>query len=354
KFIKEDVPIPPDETPDNEHFLVTEAWKHSDFLCKDYILSGLEDDLIFIEGLVINEEFQVTVVIEKLSPLWKDFKNHLKHKHKEMSLEDLIVRKKEEGFYTEKKPSKKRFNRNCYNCGKAGHKSVDCRTTKKDKKKGKTNMVEKYEDIDDLEAFAAYAPVEETLSMGNSATAKIEGCGTIFLKMTSSKVVTLNNVLHISEIRKNLVSIALLVKNGFKCVFVFDKKKEEGFYTEKKPSKKRFNRNCYNCGKAGHKSVDCHTTKKDKKKGKTNMVEKYEDIDDLEAFAAYAPVEETLSMGNSATAKIEGCGTIFLKMTSSKVVTLNNVLHIFEIRKNLVSIALLVKNGFKCVFVFDK
>nr|XP_033508305.1 uncharacterized protein LOC117273285 [Nicotiana tomentosiformis] len=45
KFIKEDVPVLPDETPENERFLVTESWKYSDFLCKNYILSRLEDDL---------------------------------------------------------------------------------------------------------------------------------------------------------------------------------------------------------------------------------------------------------------------------------------------------------------------
>ena len=34
----------------------------------------------------------MAAVIEKLPPSWKDFKNYLKHKRKEMSLEDLIVR----------------------------------------------------------------------------------------------------------------------------------------------------------------------------------------------------------------------------------------------------------------------
>ena len=34
-----------DETPPEERFLVTEAWIHLDFLCKNYILSGLQDDL---------------------------------------------------------------------------------------------------------------------------------------------------------------------------------------------------------------------------------------------------------------------------------------------------------------------
>ncbi|MBM1124204.1 hypothetical protein JQN44_27390, partial [Klebsiella pneumoniae] len=44
------------------------------------------------KGLVINEHFQVAIMIEKLPPSWKDFKNYLKHKRKAMSLEDLIQR----------------------------------------------------------------------------------------------------------------------------------------------------------------------------------------------------------------------------------------------------------------------
>ncbi|KAL0340749.1 UNVERIFIED_CONTAM: hypothetical protein Sradi_4591700 [Sesamum radiatum] len=44
------------------------------------------------EGMKLSESFQVAAMIEKLPPLWKDFKNYLKHKRKEMGLEDLIVR----------------------------------------------------------------------------------------------------------------------------------------------------------------------------------------------------------------------------------------------------------------------
>ena len=43
------------------------------------------------------------------------------------------------------------------------------------------------------------------------------------LKLTFGKVLTLNNVLHVPTIRKNLVYDALLIKNGFKCVLVSDK-----------------------------------------------------------------------------------------------------------------------------------
>ena len=40
----------------------------------------------------MNDVFQVAAIIEKLPPLWKDFKNYLKHKRKEMTVKDLIVR----------------------------------------------------------------------------------------------------------------------------------------------------------------------------------------------------------------------------------------------------------------------
>ena len=70
------------------------------------------------------------------------------------------------------------------------------------------------------EEFATYtlAEYDEDLFMGNTTIARIAGTGKVMLKMRSGMVLTLNNVLHVPTIRKNLVSAALLVKNGFKCV----------------------------------------------------------------------------------------------------------------------------------------
>ncbi|XP_019231628.1 PREDICTED: uncharacterized protein LOC109212431 [Nicotiana attenuata] len=313
RFISEDVPVLGEETPENERFVVTEAWKHSDFLCKNYILSCLEDGLyniysvmktsrelwnalenkyktedaglkkfvaakfldfkmvdgksvitqvqelqvivhdLLAEDMVINEAFQVAAFIEKLPPLWKDFKNYLKHKRKEMTLEDLVrLRIEEDNKAAEKKS---RGILIIMGANIVGHKAAECRASKKDKKKSQANMIEKNDEIDDLcamlsecnlvgnprewwidsgatrhvcankELFTSYAPAgpNETVFMTNSATAKIEGTGKIALKMTSGKIVTLNDFLHIPEMRKNLVSTSLLVKNGFKCVFVSDK-----------------------------------------------------------------------------------------------------------------------------------
>ncbi|CAL8093898.1 unnamed protein product [Prunus armeniaca] len=47
---------------------------------------------IIIEGMNLDEKFQVAVIIDKLPPSWKDFKNALRHKTKEFSLESLITR----------------------------------------------------------------------------------------------------------------------------------------------------------------------------------------------------------------------------------------------------------------------
>ncbi|XP_075491105.1 uncharacterized protein LOC142529455 [Primulina tabacum] len=63
----------------------------------------------------------------------------------------------------------------------------------------------------------------EKLFMGNSATSDIKGQGKVVLKMTSGKELTLNNVLYVSNIRKNLLSGSLLNKHGFRIVFESDK-----------------------------------------------------------------------------------------------------------------------------------
>ncbi|XP_070045004.1 uncharacterized protein [Nicotiana tomentosiformis] len=131
---------------------------------------------LMVEGMVVNEAFQVAAMFEKLPPLWRDFKNYLKHKRKEMNLEDLMIRLKIE---EDKQTAEKKSRGNSTIMG--------------------ANIIEK-----------------------TAPKTKIEGYGKIFLKMTSGKVLTLNNVLHVPTIRKNLVSTSLLVKNGFKCVIESD------------------------------------------------------------------------------------------------------------------------------------
>ncbi|XP_073014629.1 uncharacterized protein [Primulina eburnea] len=152
RFLKEEPPTVAENETDTNMRAALAAWNQSDFLCKNYILNGLDNALynvycqvktakelwemldkkyraedaclkkfivgrfvdfmmidsksvmsqvqelqlllyeIHAEGMSLSESFQVAAMIEKLPPLWKDFKNYLKYKRKEMGLEDLIVR----------------------------------------------------------------------------------------------------------------------------------------------------------------------------------------------------------------------------------------------------------------------
>ena len=46
----------------------------------------------------------------------------------------------------------------------------------------------------------------EQLFMGNTAMSKIEGKGKVVLKLTSGRELTLQNVKHVPDMRKNLIS----------------------------------------------------------------------------------------------------------------------------------------------------
>ncbi|KAK5793919.1 hypothetical protein PVK06_035095 [Gossypium arboreum] len=85
---------------------------------------------ILCEGMIISESFQVATIIEKLPPAWNDFKNYLKHKRKEMLVEDLIVRLQIE---EDNRDTKKRLNKAANN----NDVKANIVEVKKDFKKGK-------------------------------------------------------------------------------------------------------------------------------------------------------------------------------------------------------------------------
>ncbi|KAL4615008.1 hypothetical protein ACB092_07G093300 [Castanea dentata] len=152
-----------------------------------------------VEGMSVSESFQVATIIEKLPPSWKDFKNYLKHKRKEMRLEDLIMRLRIEednhssekavgNHYMESKANTVEHNKNkrkyssessnqgtsggnftkfngeCYVCGKMEHRAKYCHKhkdqgTKKGFQANVTEVEDFSKDVDDIDLSAVISEV---------------------------------------------------------------------------------------------------------------------------------------------------------------------------------------------------
>ncbi|XP_077228272.1 uncharacterized protein LOC143861226 [Tasmannia lanceolata] len=237
------------------------------------------------EGMKLPDTFMAGSLIEKLPLSWKDFKIGMKHKTKEWTLDQVVVRVKIEEKnrlkdkqlkakeYTSKanivetkndgsknlKPKKdKNFKKSgpkkkgvCFECGKPGHYKKDCRHRKTGSSSAKVNLTEvdmitavvtevnlvenpKEWVLDtgatkhicgDRSSFYNFTTVDggDQVYMGNSQTSKVMGKGKVLLKLTSGKILALQEVLYVPDIRRNLMSGVLLNKNGLKLTFEADK-----------------------------------------------------------------------------------------------------------------------------------
>ncbi|KAL5582150.1 hypothetical protein UlMin_014592 [Ulmus minor] len=237
-----------------------DAWKHSDFLYRNYMLNGLTDSLYNI----YSDKKTAKELWESLNRKYKsedagskkfvvswflDYKM-VDSKSVISQVQDIQVILHEIHGRVSKK---QKFQGKCFNCDKIDHKSSECRLPKKNKNH-EANMVDDVtQDVADINLcaviskvnqvrsnprewwidtgatrhicshkglFTSFEPMNgEKLFMGNSATSEIEGQGKVVLNMTSGKELTLNNVLYVPEIHKNLVSGSLLSKHGFRMVF---------------------------------------------------------------------------------------------------------------------------------------
>ena len=143
---------------------------------------------------------------------------------------------------------------NCFVCGKHGHHAPQCRHRKRlEKVKPKPNLAEaeviaavvSYEmsmvtNMKDLivnsgatkhicgnrSAFTSYTTMKEgkeQVSVGDSRSSPMIGKRKVLLKLTSGKVLALNDVLHVPNMCWNLVSVSLHGKTRVKIMFKSDK-----------------------------------------------------------------------------------------------------------------------------------
>ncbi|XP_022871952.1 uncharacterized protein LOC111391042 [Olea europaea var. sylvestris] len=190
-----------------ESIIALDAWKHSNFLCKNYILNALDNTLYGVysskesaKELWNSLETKYKIEDARTKKFIIDFKNYLKHKRKEMNLEELIVRLRieEDNRKTERRPvdqdganfveieskatNKKRKAPNyapqrdnfkkakkskgiCYNWGKTGHRSSECR---KPKKNAQAHIVANITLSDGLQEMSLFAALSECNMIGNT------------------------------------------------------------------------------------------------------------------------------------------------------------------------------------------
>ncbi|KAJ0520797.1 putative RNA-directed DNA polymerase [Helianthus annuus] len=224
--------------------------------------------------------------IEKFPSTWKVVEKNLKRRKDEMTLKDLRKHPRiKEEYRSENKTKRdtskvhmmgrkgkssnngrkrKRFDNKgkgkfkenkknviCDNCNQPGRYKQDCRLLKgktekrndKEKDEKGSNFVAMISDAFSLEEdkswwvdsgatlhvcnnismFKTYESTNFTIYMGNHATAQVKGKGNIDLVFISGHTLTLKDVLHVPEVRKNLVSASALTKHGFKLMFEGDK-----------------------------------------------------------------------------------------------------------------------------------
>ncbi|GJW64041.1 pol polyprotein [Tanacetum coccineum] len=290
RFLKETAPQvePPAEGQSSNAQAVqaVEAWKHSDFLCHNYVLNGLIDPLynVYCKTTTAKELWESLerkyktedagtkkfVVARFLDYKMVDSKSVVSQVQ---DLQVLLHDIQAEGMTLAQKdsytPDSAKANMvehagssSSWDCETEvpGDRAANCKMPKRVNPR-QANMVDENVDmiamvsdvcsmisevnlvgtnnsgwwIDtgatrhvcaDKSMFHSFRAVDngQKLYMGNSATADIKGEGDVILKMTSEKELKLKlNVLYVPEIRKNLVSGWLLNKFGFRLVFESDK-----------------------------------------------------------------------------------------------------------------------------------
>ncbi|GJX73673.1 zinc finger, CCHC-type containing protein [Tanacetum coccineum] len=260
-------PIPEDGGDDAtvEQIRKRTKWDNDDYVCRGLILNGMSNSLFDIYQNVesskelwdsleakymvedaSSKKFLVSCIIDKLPPSWKDFKHTLKHLKEELTLVKLGSHLHIEESLKMQDSDKPKGNNvvgpsvvnmvehnnsSRYNDNKGKREHHD--NTKVDpNKKSKDDDVAWLVDsgaivhvCKDRCWFKTYESLNDgsILHMENESTALVHGRGYVDLKFSTRKKISLFNVLHVPNIRKNLVSSSVLNHYGYKQVIESNK-----------------------------------------------------------------------------------------------------------------------------------
>ncbi|GJT28643.1 zinc finger, CCHC-type containing protein [Tanacetum coccineum] len=177
----------------------------------------------------IDEAIQVSCIVDKLPPSWKDFKHTLKHLKKELNLFELgshlrteeSLRHNNSTKYNDNKGKRKHHDNTradpnkkakptCQKCGKTGYIERDCKSVNVGNKAngsgtkglvdGSTNSLKgaTVHVCKDRCWFKTFESLNDgsILHIGNESTSLVHGRGCVDLRFSSGKIVSLFNVLH--------------------------------------------------------------------------------------------------------------------------------------------------------------
>nr|GEX04751.1 zinc finger, CCHC-type [Tanacetum cinerariifolium] len=226
---------------------------NDDYVCRGLILNGMSNSLFDIYQSVesskelwdsfeakymaedaSSKKFLVSCILEKLPPSWKDFKHALKHLKEELTLVELGSHLRIEESLGVQDSDKLKGNNVAgplvvnmveHNNSSRYNNNKEAYFVQDDDVASWVDLGATVHVCKDRRWFKTYESLNDgsILHMGNKSTTLVHGRGYVDLIFSSEKIVSLFNVLHVLNIRKNLVSSSILNNCGYKQVIEYNK-----------------------------------------------------------------------------------------------------------------------------------